>query len=106
MKDLKEQLEDKIKEGASIKSDQQSAQVVKQAIKDDQALAPVAKDIQVTVKDGAITLDGQVDTKQQMNLATNTAKALGGVDQVNNRMEITYIKTVSNPKKINFVRRF
>jgi osmotically-inducible protein OsmY len=68
--------------------DLQSAQVVKQAMKDDQALAEVAKDIQVTVKDGAITLNGQVATAQQKNLATNTAAPLGVVDEVQNHLEV------------------
>lgn len=72
-----------------VSSDQQSAQMVKQAIKDDQGLSAVAKDIHVTVKDGTITLDGQVSTDQQLNLATNTAKALGVDEKVNNRMETT-----------------
>lgn len=69
-------------------SDQQSAQMVHQALNDDQALAASADDIQVTVKDGAITLDGQVATEQQMNLAANTASAVGKVDGVDNRMVI------------------
>jgi osmotically-inducible protein OsmY len=63
--------------------------VIKQAIKDDQALAPVSSDICVTVKNGAITLDGEVSTEQQMNLASNTAKAIGVVDKVNNHIEVT-----------------
>ena len=95
MKDLNEQLKDKCKEDKDANkssSDQQSAQVVKQAIKDDQALASVAKDICVSVKEGAITLDGEVSTEQQLNLATNTAKAVGVVDKVNNRIEVTQNK--------------
>ncbi len=84
MKDLKEQLKDKEKE------DQQSAQVVKQAIKDDQALAPVASDIQVIVEDGTITLEGEVSTNQQVNLADNTAKAVGVDEQVNNHLKIKH----------------
>jgi S-adenosylmethionine synthetase len=71
-----------------ISSDQQSARMLNQAIKDDQGLSAVAGDIQVTVKDGAITLDGEVSTQQQMNLATNTATAIGKVDEINNRMVI------------------
>jgi hypothetical protein len=74
----------------TLASDQQSAQVVKQAIKDDQALAAVAKDIQVTVKEGDITLNGKVSTEQQENLAVNTAKAVGVVDEVNNHLEVTH----------------
>ena len=69
-------------------SDQQSAHMLNQAIKDDQGLSAVAGDIHVTVKDGSITLDGEVATQQQMNLATNTATAIGMVDEINNRMII------------------
>ena len=69
-------------------SDQQSAQMVHQALNDDQALSASADDIQVTVKDGAITLDGHVATEQQMNLAANTASAVGMVDSVDNHMVI------------------
>ena len=70
------------------KTDEQSAQLVKQAIKDDPSLAIPATDIQVTVKDGAITLKGEVANIEQMNLATNTAKAVGAVDKIKNNMEI------------------
>ena len=72
----------------SISNDQQEAHEVKQAIKNDQSLSDVAGQIHVTVKDGDITLDGKVSTKQQVNLATNTATAVGMVDKVNNRIEI------------------
>lgn len=73
------------KDPSDISKDKQSARIVKQAIKDDQGLAAVAKDIQVTVKDGVVTLGGTVSTEQQINLATNTATALGAVDAVNNQ---------------------
>lgn len=69
----------------NISRDHLSAQVVKQAIKDDQGLSDVAHDIRVTVKDGVVTLDGTVLTEQEMNLATNTAAALSAVDAVNNQ---------------------
>ena len=69
-------------------SDQQSAQMVRQAMKDDQGLSAVAQDIHVTVKSGTVTLDGQVDTDQQMNLATNTATAVAVDDKVKNRLKI------------------
>lgn len=73
-----------------MSSDQQSAQMVRQAIKDDQGLSAVARDIHVSVKDGTVTLDGQVFTDQQMDLATNTASAIAVEDKVQNRMEITH----------------
>jgi osmotically-inducible protein OsmY len=74
------------KPSPGISNDQQSAQVVQQAIIDDQSLSD---DIRVTVKDGEVTLHGEVATEQLRDLATNTATALGAVDQVNNRIEIT-----------------
>jgi osmotically-inducible protein OsmY len=69
-------------------SDQQSVQMVRQAIKDDQGLSAVARDIHVSAKEGTIILDGKVSTDQQMNLATNTAAAVAVDDKVKNRMEI------------------
>jgi len=96
MKDLKDQLSEiknnKDVKNESIKNDEQSAQMVKQAIKDDQALSAVARDIQVTVKDGTVTLDGEVATEQQLNLATNTATAVAVDDKVKNRIEVTHNK--------------
>lgn len=74
----------------STEKDNESAQVVKQAIKDDQGLAPVAKDIHVTVKNGAVTLEGHVATDQQSNLATNTASALGIDGKVKNHLDVTH----------------
>ncbi len=69
--------------------DQQSAQMVKQAMKDDQGLSEVAKNIHVTVKDGTVTLNGEVDTEQQLDLATNTAGAVAVNEKVKNRMDVT-----------------
>ena len=83
MKDLKDQLSE------MKNNDQQSAQMVKQAIKDDQGLSEVAKDIHVTVKDGTVTLNGEVATEQQLNLATNTAAAMVVDEKVKNKMEVT-----------------
>ena len=70
-------------------SDQQSAQEVREAIKDDQGLTDVAKDIQVTVKQGTVTLEGEVKTRQQSNLARNTAGAIAVDDKVKNYIEVT-----------------
>ena len=77
MRNLSDQLKDK-----------ETEKQIKQAIKDDQALEPVAKDIAVTVTGGAVVLDGEVSTKEQADLASNTAKAAGVVDKVNNRIEV------------------
>jgi osmotically-inducible protein OsmY len=79
MKDLKDQLRDK-----------EEAQVLDQAMKNDEALAPVANHIHVTVKNGDITLDGQVSNEKQMNLAANTAKAVGVVGSVHNHLKVTH----------------
>ena len=77
MRNLNDQLKDK-----------ETEKQIKQAIKDDQALNPVAKDIAVTVTGGVVALDGEVSTKEQADLASNTAKAVGVVDKVNNRIEV------------------
>ena len=74
----------------TISADNQEAQMVKQAIKDDQGLNEVAKDIKVTVKEGAVTLEGKVSTDQQMNLANNTATAIAVDDKVTNHIEIKH----------------
>jgi len=71
-------------------SDQEDAQLVKQAIKDDQGLLEVAQDIQVTVKDGIVILDGKVSSTQQADLATNTALAVAVDDKVKNHIEIKH----------------
>ena len=70
-------------------SDLRSAQMVRQAINDDQGLSEVAKDIHVIVKDGTVTLDGEVSTNQQMNLASNTASAVAVDDKVKNQLGVT-----------------
>ncbi|MBF0489550.1 MAG: BON domain-containing protein [Candidatus Omnitrophica bacterium] len=75
-----------------VLEDHQAAFVIKEAIKDDQSLTPVASAIKVTVKDGTITLDGAVSTDQQMNLATNTALALAEGEKVKNHIEVTHKK--------------
>jgi len=78
------------KPASSIFNDQQEAHEVKQAFINDESLSDVANDIYVTVEDGGITLDGQVSSNQQLNLATNTATAIGMVEKVKNRIEIIH----------------
>jgi len=73
-------------------SDQQEAQMVKQAIKDDQGLSAVANHIHVAVKEGTVTLEGKVATEQQLNLATNTAAAVAVDEKVKNHIEVTHNK--------------
>ena len=68
--------------------DKQSAQLVQQALKDDQALYAAAHGIGITVKNGTITLDGEVSTPQLMNLAINTAAAIGADEKVKNNIEV------------------
>lgn len=72
----------------TVAKDQQSAQLVKQAIKDDQALASVAKNINVSAKDGKIILEGTVAKNEQVNLANNTAAAIGSADKIKNRLTV------------------
>jgi len=82
------QVSDFISEGNPL--DQQTVQEVKQAIKDDQALSDVSKDIQVTANKGIVTLAGEVETKQQMNLAANTAGALAVDEKIKNNIKIVH----------------
>jgi osmotically-inducible protein OsmY len=79
--------------------DQEIEKVVKQAIKDDQALAPVAQDILVTVHQGEITLEGEVSTDQQLNLATNTATALGTMEEIKNELKVVPKENVNDMLK-------
>ena len=81
MRNLSDQLKDK-----------ETEKQIKQAIKNDQALEPIAKDIDVTVTSGAVALDGEVSKKEQADLASNTAKAVGVVDKVNNRIEVKNVR--------------
>jgi osmotically-inducible protein OsmY len=69
--------------------DHQSAQMIRQAMKDDQGLSGVAKDIHVAVKDGSVTLNGEVATRQESNLAANTAGAIAVDEKVKNQKEVT-----------------
>lgn len=74
---------------ADNNSIQQSVQMVKQAIQDDQGLSAVAKDIHITVEEGTVILDGEVATQQQSNLANNTAEAVAVNDKVKNNLDVT-----------------
>ena len=70
--------------------DQLLAQEVQQGIKDDESLSSVADTIHVIVKGGTITLEGEVSTEKEMNLAASTAMAIGVVDKINNHLEVTH----------------
>ena len=88
-----EQVSNFISEGnpldQNVTSDQQTVREIKQAINDDQGLTAVAKDIQVTANNGTVTLEGEVKTKQEMNLANNTAGALAVDEKVKNNIVVT-----------------
>ncbi len=77
-------------------SDQDDAVLLKQAINDNQALSTVAKDIQVTVKDGDVTLKGNALSEKQVDIITNTVMAVGDVDQIDNQIEVSHAKTTKD----------
>lgn len=81
--------EEKVKKQPPNKtSDELITQMAKQAIQDDENLAPVADQINVNVQNGAVTVEGKVTTDEQSNLVSATAQAVGAVDEVKNRIEI------------------
>ncbi len=77
------------KQPPSKASDELTAQMAKEAIQNDEDLAPVADQIDVNVKDGDVSVTGKVNTLKESNKIAATAQALGGnVDKVTNDIKI------------------
>ncbi len=53
-------------------------------------------DVNISVNDGYVTLDGTVDTKAEKDLAQKLLANLAGVHQINNRLYVEYNKKVPN----------
>ena len=64
---------------------------IKDAIGRDTSLSLVADNIQVTVEDEIVTLEGEVNSEEEKMTAGDLAAALAGEDNVNN-----YLRVVDN----------
>ena len=53
-----------------------------------QTLGPSASEVQVTLKNGIVTLKGRIASETQKKLLENQIKVLAGVDQVQNSLSI------------------
>ena len=64
---------------------------IQDAIGRDTSLSDVADNIQVTVEDGIVTLEGKVNRDQEKMTAGDLTAALAGEDNINN-----YLRVVDN----------
>ena len=61
---------------------------IQDAIGRDTSLSDVADNIQVTVEDGIVTLEGAVYSDQEKMTAGDLSAALAGEDNVNNNLQV------------------
>lgn len=70
-------------------SDDEVAQRIRMAIRDDKILSPVGKTTEVTVKDKNVTLSGSVNTTDDKNRISSIAREIPGVKSVSNNIVVT-----------------
>lgn len=65
-------------------------QEIRQAMDKDEALATVAKSVQISTIDGTVTLRGRVKRGTEKTNLGAVAHAVAGVKQVNNQLEVEH----------------
>jgi len=64
---------------------------IHQAILDDPSLSAAAQDIQVTIKDGVVTLRGPVQSRQEKAQVAAAAQRVSGITRIDNRLDIVSV---------------
>lgn len=77
------------REQAENDQDRDITQKVRQALVNDDSLSTNAKNVKVSTNDGAVTLQGKVDSDQEKETVAKRAKAVSGVRNVVNQLEVT-----------------
>jgi hypothetical protein len=77
-----------LKTPAQKESDLQSEAKVRASIQNDRTLSDEAKKVQVTAKDGIITLSGQVPSQSDKSMLESKAATIVGASKVSNEIEV------------------
>ena len=72
--------------------DQDVAEMITQAIKNDEHISHTVNTVHVAVQGDQVSLDGQVRSEEEMNTIATTAMAIAVVDKVSNHLEVTHQK--------------
>jgi osmotically-inducible protein OsmY len=70
-------------------ADRTLAQQVETALRQNSALAPAAENVQVSVRNGEVTLRGSVNNAQEKVNLGSAAGQVAGVSKVNNQIEVS-----------------
>ncbi len=70
-------------------TDEEIAQKIRWAIRDDKTLSPLAKSTEVTVKNNNVTFNGAVKSNEEKNRIATIARQTDGVKSVSNNLSVT-----------------
>ena len=73
---------------AESAADRELADRVRKALRDDEELSDTAMHVSVSVKDGKVTLRGNVPTQDDKKAIVTTIKAMPGVTNVDDQLEV------------------
>ena len=73
---------------AMSSEDQQLAQKVEQVLKEDLSTSDVAKNIEISARNGEVILEGSVETEQQKASIEKKVQQIVGVTKVNNQLAV------------------
>lgn len=68
--------------------DQQIEQQLRQQIQQDQTLSPTAQQVMIEVRNGNVTLRGQVESQEESRRIEDLALQIQGVQDVNNQLQV------------------
>jgi hypothetical protein len=74
--------------GAKSETDRELTSAVRKVIDEDPSLSPAARTITIAAADGVVTLQGKVPTEAEKQAIEDRVKAVPGVRNVDNQLEV------------------
>jgi hypothetical protein len=71
-------------------SDQSILQTIRSTLKDDKSISDDAKNVEIAVNNGAVTLTGSVDSDNDKARIEAITRQINGVNKINNNIKIKY----------------
>jgi len=75
----------------ATEADRRITQEIHQALLEDTSLPATAKDVKVTMKDGVVTLQGPVNSRQEKSQIAAVVQRVSGITRIDNRLDIVSV---------------
>jgi len=75
----------------TAEADRRITQEIHQALLEDTSLPATAKDVKVSMKDGVVTLQGPVNSRQEKSQIAAVVQRVSGITRIDNRLDIVSV---------------